>query len=222
MKKIVAIGGAVIKTAQNLLYEWVKKGEVECLIHNGGSLFHDFQRVLDINLKSHSYPLEDILTDCKCNEGTSRIVWKWVNKRFDPACFQNLIIEPPDGSVTKLCEEMKIPVFLFTIPGADFWHIFFKDWASLSRASEIGFNWLCERFTTPFHFINMGSAVVHPEVFIKAVAVAKPQKSCIRADVVDFLDMYRPKTRVSVYGKYYQMTHRDYLLNQLSGEIENG
>lgn len=220
MQKILAIGGAVIKTAQDKLYKIIEKGEIECLIHNGGSLFHDFQRVLDPNLKNHSYALEDLLTDCKVNESTSQLVWKWVNKRFDPSYFINLKIEPPLGSVTRLCEDMKIPVFLFTIPGADFWHIFFKDWASLARCSEKGFDWLVERFKTPFHFINMGSAVVHPEVFIKAIAVAKPMKGSFRGDVVDFLDMYRPRTRVAKYGRYFQMTHAEYLDNWLK-EIEN-
>jgi len=55
----------------------------------------------------------------------------------------------------------------------------------------------------------MGSAVIHPEVFIKAVAVSKPSK--FKADVVDFLDMYRPRTRVAKYGIYYQITHQEYL-----------
>jgi len=67
-----------------------------------------------------------------------------------------------------------------------------------------------------FHYVCMGSAVIHPEVFIKCIALAKPKS--FRADVVDFLDMYRPRTRVAIYGHYYRMAHQDFL----SDWIKNG
>ena len=53
------------------------------------------------------------------------------------------------------------------------------------------------------------SAIIHPELFIKAIAVSKPTD--FKADVVDFIDMYRPRTRVSKFGTYYKMTHKEYL-----------
>jgi hypothetical protein len=63
----------------------------------------------------------------------------------------------------------------------------------------------------------MGSAVIHPEVFVKALAIAKPKE--FQADVVDFLpDQYRPKTRVARYGKYHCMTHKEYLTHWLKKE----
>ena len=42
-KRILAIGGHVIKTAKYGLYKVIERGYVEMIIHNGGSLFHDFQ-----------------------------------------------------------------------------------------------------------------------------------------------------------------------------------
>ena len=59
---------------------------------------------------------------------------------------------------------------------------------------------------------------MHPEIFIKAVAIAKPQN--FTADVVDFLEMYRPRTRVARFGTYYKMTHVEYFNKLLEGEIE--
>ena len=58
MKKILAIGGAVIKTGKTELIEVIKSGQIEMLIHNGGSIFHNFQQEMD-DLSDHSYPLNE-------------------------------------------------------------------------------------------------------------------------------------------------------------------
>lgn len=198
MKKILAIGGAVIKTAKEELREIVEADKIEMLIHNGGSIFHDFQQELDSKLKGHSYPLNDLIMDYECNRLPSEYIWDWI---LD-------VGKAPDNSITALCESKKIPVLLFTALGADFWHLFVKSWNSLAEKSFNDFQLLCERFKTPFHYICMGSAVIHPEVFIKAVAVSNPPKFV--SDVVDFKDMYRPKSRVAKFGTYYKMTHKEF------------
>lgn len=206
MKKILAIGGAVIKTARDELRQVIEQDKVEMIIHNGGSLFHDFQLAIDDNLTSHSYPLDDLLDDYECNREASELIWKW---------YRNMC-RAPEGSITRLCFEKLMPTSVFTILGADFWHLFDRDWEWVAGVTRSNFNRLCDRFkNAPFHFVNMGSAVVHPEIFVKALAVAKPKN--FKADVVDFLDMYRPRTRVAKYGKYYKMTHKEYL-DKLIGE----
>ena len=79
------------------------------------------------------------------------------------------------------------------------------------------FEQLRERLEKPFHYVCMGSAVIHPEVFTKAIAsIIRPD---FTADVVDFLDMYRPRTRISQYGEYYKMTHKEYLGKWLRDEL---
>jgi len=203
MKKIIAIGGAVIKTAKKELREYIKNDQVEMLIHNGGSIFHDFQQTIDPNLKGHSYPLDDLMDDYSCNKEASEYVWEFIEWG-----------ESPEGSITHLCETKKIPVLLFTSLGCDFWQLFSTSgqWGEYGRRSYYYFEKLVERFKTKFHFINMGSAVIHPEVFTKAIAVAKNKN--FKADVIDFKDMYRPRTRVAKYGTYYQMTHKEFLKTQ--------
>lgn len=210
MKKILAIGGAVIKTARDELRQVIEQDKVEMLIYNGGALFHDFQLAIDPaleDLEGHSYPLDDLLDDYECNREASNLIWNWYGN----------LCNAPEGSIARLCEEKQIPILLFTILGADFWHLFVKHWEFLGGIIRRNFDFLCNRFSKgmPFHFVNMGSAVVHPEVFVKALAVAKPKN--FKADVVDFLDMYRPRTRVARYGKYYKMTHKEYL-DKLIGE----
>ncbi len=200
MKKIVAIGGAVIKTAKKELSEYIKKGHVEMLIHNGGSIFHDIQQATDPNLKGHSYPLDDLMDDYSCNKEASIMVKEWIDYG-----------EAPVGTITNLCNEMEIPVLMFTSLGCDFWQLFADkdEWEMFGKVAYYYFESLVERFKKPFHYINMGSAVIHPEVFTKAIAVAKNKD--FKADVVDFKDMYRPRTRVAKYGNYYQMTHKEFL-----------
>ena len=202
MKKILAIGGAVIKTAKPELREVIIKDKIEMLIHNGGSIFHDFQQAIDENLKSHSYPIKDLLVSMECNRRASELVWDWLDTKL-----------APDNSITKLCHEKNIPVLLFTGLACDFWHMFGDQpqWSKLGSYTYGFFDNLVNRFEQDiFHYICMGSAVIHPEVFIKALAQAQ-LKHKFFADVVDFKDMYRPKTRIAQFGKYYLMTHKEFL-----------
>ena len=208
MKKILAIGGAVIKTAHEELKTIIKKDKIEMLIHNGGSIFHDFQRSTTL-LKSHSYSIDDLMKDHSCNEMSSNDVWNWIDGDFAPI-----------KSVTKLCEDKNIPVLLFTGQACDFWQLYGNedDWRDAASRVFLNFKTLVNRFKTPFHYICMGSAVIHPEVFLKALVEAKPKD--FRSDVVDFLDMYRPRTRIAKYGKYYKMTHEEFLIKWLEEGIK--
>jgi len=201
--RIVGIGGAVIKTAWKEIKEVAQRRMIDVLIHNGGSLFHDFQRATDSTLKeidAHSYPLHDLLEDFDIDKEASGLVWSWVKRKM----------KAPEGSLTRIFEDQEKDVLMFTALGADFWHLFSDDWMPLAIQMQRDFRYLCEIMKQgPFHFVCMGSAVIMPEVFMKALAVVKPED--FRADVVDFFDAYRPRTRVAKYGKYYQMEHREFL-----------
>jgi hypothetical protein len=210
MTRILAIGGAVVKTAWDELKEVCEKKYIDVLIHCGGSIFHDFQRATE-SLESHSYPLDLLLEDYECNRPASELVWKWIEYGVSP-----------EGTVTNICQQNFINVMLFTVLGADFWQLFNNRWYYFGGRSQRDFSELCKIMTKDnFHFISMGSAVVMPEIFIKALAVAKPKH--FRADVVDFIpEMYRPKTRVSKYGTYFCMTHKDFLSEWLRLGFLNG
>ena len=198
--RIVGIGGAVIKTAWEEIKEVARRGWIDVLIHNGGSLFHDFQRAMDSSLRDeHSYPLSQLMEDYSVNESASKMVWSWLRGEA----------KAPEESLTQICEDRETDVLMFTVPGADFWHLFDRGWELLGGRMSEDFFVLCNRMQDPFHFICMGSAVIMPEIFMKALAVVRPKD--FRADVVDFFDAYRPRTRVAKYGKYYQMEHREFL-----------
>lgn len=218
MKKILAIGGAVIKTARDELKQVVEMGEVEALIHNGASLFHDFQLAMPEEREKlgnrHSYPLDELIDDHeKIKKFSIELVDRWFAgpEEWDSE-------EPgwPEGSITDTMHKMDKYIALFVAPYTDFW------WThAMEERIEIDVAF-CEEMSDyfdtlvrymreeSFHYICMCSAVIHPEVFIKALAVAKPKHE-FRADVVDFREMYRPRSRVAKYGKYYRLPVKEFL-----------
>ncbi len=169
------------------------------MIHNGGSIFHDFQLATE-DLESHSHPVDELVEDYSVNEAASRLVWRWIRGRA-----------APEGSITDLCQRNHIRVYMFTGIACDFWQMFGdkRMWEQMGERAFNDFYTLRKRFQTSFHYVCMGSAVIHPEVFLKAISGMELPE--FTADVVDFLDMYRPRTRVAKYGKYYKMTHKEYL-----------
>lgn len=215
MKKILAIGGAVIKTARDDLATIIQQNQIEMLIHNGGSLFHDFQLAVDPPPhKMHSYTLEHLMDDRKVLSITNNRIRQY---------FYSLGENVPNDTITKLCYDMDIQVLMFTGLACDWWQFSMHDWGRFARFAKVHFDVLTERFKRDrFHYICMGSAVIHPEVFIKALALAgvHQEKTWFKADVVDFKKMYRPLTRVSQYGDYYQMTHERYLQQWISRKEE--
>jgi len=213
MKKILAIGGAVVKTAREELVKVIQADEIEILIHNGGSLFHDFQLAVDPPPKGqHSYPIKRLMDSRKELSITNNRIRHW---------FYTFGEDAPNGSITYLCNQMDIPVLMFTGLACDWWQFSMDDWSRLALQTKVFFQYLKERFEKePFYYICMGSAVIHPEVFIKALALAGVHRETnwFTADVVDFKQMYRPETRVAKYGTYHKMEHRRYLELWLKGK----
>jgi hypothetical protein len=195
MKKIIGIGGAVVKTKA---HEHLKENidDIEMIIYNGGALFHDFQLALE---GYTSVPIKELTNSLEKIKYSSLYLWDWLKGKK----------EAPKRSLAKLCKDKNIPTLLFTAIGCDYWQLFSDNLELIAKKSKQDFKILKKRFEKPFHYINMGSAVIHPEVFLKAISGIKHKE--FRADVVDFLDMYRPKTRVAIYGKYYQMDFNDFM-----------
>lgn len=214
MIRILAIGGAVIKTALDELKVIADRGLFDVLIHNGGSLFHDFQLATEL-IDGHSHPLTELIKTPELNKKASELVWRWIRNTISDVAYLEKgreVTRAPIGSVTRICETRGVRVMVFTVLGGDFWHLYdqaINDWGTFAYKTKKDFYDLCKIMRNEFHYICLGSAVVHPEVFTKALSIAKPKK--FRADVVDFKKMYRPETRVSKYGKYYQTTHKEFL-----------
>jgi len=198
MEKIIAIGGAVIKTGAG---EELKKriNDIEILMVNGGVLFHDFQLALE---GFTSVPISELTNSLERIKDASLYLWEWLKNKK----------KAPENSLIRVCEDNNIPVLLFTALGCDYWQMFDDNWELIAKKSKKDFEILKKRFhQKPFHYVNMGSAVIHPEVFLKAIQGINIE---FKADVVNFLDMYRPRTRVAIYGKYHQMDFKQYIENE--------
>lgn len=194
MKKIFGIGGAVIKTGAG---EHLKKNidKIEMIIYNGGALFHDFQLALE---GYTSVPISELNRSTDKIKDSSLYLWKWIKNE----------VPAPEGSLASLCEKKNIPLLLFTGIACDYWQTFENDWGILGKKGREDFDLLKKRFhQKPFHYINLGSAVILPEVFLKAISGTKQE---FKSDAVDFLNMYRPRTRVAQFGKYYQMEFKQF------------
>lgn len=196
MKKILAIGGAVMKTEARK-YLWDVADDIEMLLVNGGALFHDFQMALE---GYTSVPLDELNKSMEKIEYSCMTVARYISYNS----------KPPSGSFVHYMRSKAIPVLMFTAPGCDYWQKFMVDWSKLGKRMEVDFNRLCTRFRSfEFHYINMCSAVIMPEVFQKAIQGVP--RHYIKADVVDFLEMYRPRTRVAKYGIYCRMDVVEYM-----------
>jgi len=194
MKKIFGIGGAVIKTGAG---EYLKKNidEVEMIMFNGGALFHDFQLALE---GYTSVPIDELTKTTERIKDTSLYLWDWLRGKKTT----------PEGSLAKLCEDKNIPVLMFTGIACDYWQMFDNEWELIGANCKKYFDLLKTRLhEKPFHYINLGSAVIMPEVFLKALSGSNQK---FRADVVDFRKMYRPETRVAPHGEYFQMNFKQF------------
>lgn len=208
---ILGIGGAVIKTAMEELVEVIKARKIDVLLHCGASVFHDFQRNTE-NLEYHSHTLDSLLKDYTLDRDASSLVWKWIRHGY-----------APDKTITNLCYENNIEVMLFAALGTDFWQLFCDEWGLIANKCHDDFYRLCEIIGKDnFTYINMGSSVIMPEVFAKALAlIGIDNLKHFKAHVVDFIpNQYRPLTRVSRYGKYFRLTHASFLRKWLDGDLD--
>jgi len=196
MKKIAFVGGAVMKTpARQTLFRVLEDVEILCL--NGGALFHDFQMALE---GFTSVPLDEINVSMNRIEESCKYVVDWLMGGE----------EAPEGSIVDACDDRGIDILMFTAQGCDYWQMFLEDKKSSLWIFDKDFKRLRDRFmSAPFHYLNICSAVIGPEVFQKCIQGVPV--SYIKADVCDFLDMYRPRTRVAKYGNYYKMDVEDFM-----------
>ena len=110
MKKIIGIGGAVIKTGA---HEYLKKNidDIEIIMYNGGALFHDFQLALE---GYTSVPIEELTLSLNKIKDSSLYLWGWLKGKN----------KAPKGALARLCEDKNIPTLLFTGIGCDYWQMF--------------------------------------------------------------------------------------------------
>jgi hypothetical protein len=208
------IGGHVIKVGLGpVLIDLMKRGFVSGIAMNGAALIHDFEIALAGNTS------EDV--DAGLGEGQFGMAaetGQYINEfaklshririGYGEAAGQFLnsgIIEVKhaDSSVLIAAYKHQIPVTIHLAIGTDIPHMHgAADGAALGAATHLDFRLFCalvERMHPGGVYLNWGSAVLLPEVFLKAVSVVRnlgvPLRPITTANF-DFIQHYRPLQNV--------------------------
>ncbi len=208
------IGGHVIKVGLGpLLIDLMRRGFISGIAMNGAALVHDFEIALVGNT---SEDVESALgagafgMAAETGEYLNQIAKLAMRARlgYGEAAGQFLnsgVIETSDldCSVVAEAHKQRIPVTVHLAIGTDIPHMHrTADGAALGSASHLDFRLFCT-LVQQMHpggiYLNWGSAVLLPEIFLKAVSVAHnlgvPLRPITTANF-DFIQHYRPMQNV--------------------------
>jgi hypothetical protein len=208
------IGGHVIKVGLGpLLVDLIKRGFVSGIAMNGAALIHDFEIALAGNTS------EDVEAGLGEGQfGMAEETGKYLNEiaklahrlriGYGEAAGQFLnsgILEVKHAASSVLCAAYKqcIPVTIHLAIGTDIPHMHPAAYgAALGDATHHDFRLFCalvEQMHPGGVYLNWGSAVLLPEVFLKAVSVVRnlgvPLRPITTANF-DFIQHYRPVQNV--------------------------
>jgi hypothetical protein len=204
------IGGHVIKVGlAPVIIDLMSKGYVSGIAMNGAALIHDFEIALAGNT---SEDVEAALGKGKFGMaeetgwGLNEIakLAQRIRIGYGEAAGQYLtsgIVNPryPALSLLASAYKKRIPVTVHLAVGTDIPHMHpSADGAALGAASHLDFRLFCaevQQMDSGGVYLNWGSAVLLPEVFLKAVSVVRnlgvPLRSITTANF-DFIQHYRP------------------------------
>ncbi|MEK6335523.1 MAG: hypothetical protein AABM67_11280 [Acidobacteriota bacterium] len=209
---IWGIGGHVIKTGLgSIIIDLMNRGFVTAIAANGSVLVHDAEIAM-VGTTS-----EDV--DATLGEGvfggaeeTGRLLNDAAREGqrdsigLGEAVGQKLLKgKPPHEALSLLCAayEARVPFAAFVTIGGDIAHFHpSADGAALGATSHTDFRLLAEivrRMNGGGVYLNIGSAVTLPEVFLKCVTLVRNlghQLADITTANFDFIQSYRPLTNV--------------------------
>ncbi len=222
---IVGMGAHVIKVGlAPVLISWMERGIITGLVMNGAGVIHDTEialwgktsedvgPALDQGMFGVAEEAAEIILKA-LSEGTVQ------GKGFGESVAQRLAErEPPYSDLSLLCQAHRrnLPVTVHVAIGTDIIHMHpGADGASIGEASLRDFHLLVSRVARleGGAYLNIGSAVVLPEVFMKALNLARNQGHSVEAFTtvdMDFIKHYRPS--VNVVDRPVRMGGRGYQL----------
>ena len=208
------MGGHVIKTGLGpVLNDLMRRGFVSGIAMNGAALIHDFEIALCGNTS------EDVEAGLGSGAfGMARETGMFLNKIASTAAYTGIGYGEAAGkflasrtlnskhaaaSVLVAAYQNKIPVTVHLAIGTDIPHMHpAADGSALGSATHLDFRLFCA-LVKEMHpggvYLNWGSAVLLPEVFLKAVSVVRnlgvPLRPITTANF-DFIQHYRPLQNV--------------------------
>jgi len=209
---IWGIGGHVVKTGLSpVIIDLMKRGFVSAIAGNGSVLVHDAEIALV------GFTSEDVdATLGKGDFGAARETGEILNVAAAKGAAEQIglgesmgrelsALKPKNADKSLLCSAYaaKIPFTAHLTIGADIGHFHASaDGAALGAASHTDFRLICSivrEMNGGGMYLNFGSAVVLPEIFLKAVTVVRNlghELSDITTANFDFIQHYRPLTNV--------------------------
>ena len=231
---IVALGGHVIKCGLSpLLIEMLEMKAIQCLAGNGSVAIHDFELALQGQTSEDvSSALED------GSFGMAKETGEYINRAITKAADEQLgygeglgkyleEIKPAyaDLSLLRAAYRHTIPFTVHVGIGTDIIHQHAEaDGSAIGECSLRDFRIFCEQvkgLNEGGVFLNLGSAVIMPEVFLKAITVVRNLGHPLQNFYTAVFDMnlhYRPQVNVvkrptEQSGKgYYFVGHHEIML----------
>lgn len=242
---IWGIGGHVVKTGMSpVIIDLMRRGFVNAIAANGSVLVHDAEIALvgstsedvDATLGAGAFGGADE-TGKLLNEAARRGA---LNQTGLGEALGSALVErdPPhkDFSLLATAYQQRIPFTAHVTIGADITHFHPSiDAAALGETTHTDFRLLAEmvrRMDGGGVYLNIGSAVVLPEIFLKAVTLVRnlghPLTDITTANF-DFIQSYRPLTNVvrrpvaDGAGEGYSITgHHELTIPLLAAELLHG
>lgn len=222
---ILAMGAHVIKVGLNpVLTSLMDSGVLTCLSMNGAGVIHDVEIALRGRTSEDVGPALD-QGMFGVAEDAAELIHQAVaagareGEGFGEAVSKRLAaLRPPHAESSLLCRAAKrnIPVTVHVAIGTDIIHMHpSADGASLGTCSLQDFHVLTSKIARLEQgvFLNLGSAVILPEVFLKALNLARNLGHRVETFTtvnMDFIRHYRPTVNVverpvRLGGKGYQL-----------------
>jgi hypothetical protein len=208
---IWGIGAHVIKTGVSpVLIDLMEQGYVSALAMNGAGVIHDFEVALsgatsedvDAALGPGRFGMaeetgrilnEVIARGAQQGQGLGQAVAEYLGTSAPPHAARSL---------AATCHRLGVPLTVHVAVGTDIIHMHPKaSGAAIGETSLRDFRYFTSSVARLAGgvYLNCGSAVVLPEVFLKAVAIVRNQGVALDGLTtvnIDFLRMYRPHTNV--------------------------
>jgi arginine dihydrolase ArgZ-like protein len=205
------LGAHVIKTGlAPVLIDLMEHGFVSAIATNGAAVIHDFEIALvgatsedvDEALGPGRFGMADEtgrLLNAAINDGVAR------GRGIGESVTQYLHAKQPQharASILAAAARLQIPVTVHVAVGTDIIHMHpDASGAALGEGSLRDFRYFVSNVARLERgvYLNCGSAVVLPEVFLKAVALARNRGIALAGLTtvnLDFVRLYRPQTNV--------------------------
>ena len=236
------IGGHIVKTGlAPVLIDLMKRGYVSAIAANGAVLVHDMEIALV------GFTSEDVdATLGKGDFGAARETGEILNQAAKNGASDGIglgeamgrevcALKPANAAVSLLCQTYrhKIPFTAHLAIGADIGHFHAAcDGAALGAASHTDFKLFCsivKELDGGGVYLNLGSAVILPEIFLKAVTVIRNlgfSLEDLTTANFDFIQSYRPQTNVvrrptaAGAGRGFSITgHHELMIPLLAAQI---